>query len=101
MTEPIRLQLSRRRGAHLPRGTVVVARPTRWGNPYQAGKDGSGDRSMLVELYRAYLARPEQHELVAAIKRELKGKNLACWCPLDGPCHADVLLEIANGRGSE
>jgi hypothetical protein len=27
---------------------------------------------------------------------DLRGKNLACWCPLDQPCHADVLLEIAN-----
>lgn len=30
------------------------------------------------------------------IRRELAGKNLACWCPLDQPCHADVLLELAN-----
>lgn len=28
--------------------------------------------------------------------RELTGKDLACWCPLDQPCHADVLLELAN-----
>jgi len=31
-----------------------------------------------------------------AIRAELRGKNLACWCPIGEPCHADVLLEIAN-----
>lgn len=35
------------------------------------------------------------HELAAAI-RDLRGHDLACWCPLDQPCHADVLLELAN-----
>jgi hypothetical protein len=54
------------------------------------------DRRYLVHLYRDYLWRVEQEWLVEAIRRELKGKNLACWCPA-GPCHADVLLEIANG----
>lgn len=29
----------------------------------------------------------------------LAGLDLACWCPLDQPCHADVLLELANGGG--
>ncbi|WP_212525891.1 DUF4326 domain-containing protein [Actibacterium sp. MT2.3-13A] len=93
---PKRIQLSRRRGWRKPEGAVVVARPSRWGNPYQAGKDGDGDRAPLVRLYRDYLARPGQADLVAAIKAELRGKDLACWCPLDAPCHADVLLEIAN-----
>jgi hypothetical protein len=31
-------------------------------------------------------------------RRDLKGKNLACWCPLDQPCHADILLRIANAE---
>jgi hypothetical protein len=31
---------------------------------------------------------------------ELRGKDLACWCPLDQPCHADVLLELAAGEPS-
>lgn len=105
MISPVRLQLSRRKGFDLQAHSrtmnglpaVHVARPTRWGNPYQAGRDGHGDRRYLVDLFRAYLRRPEQAGLVAAIRHELRGKNLACWCPLDGqPCHADVLLEIAN-----
>lgn len=97
---PRRIQLSRRKGWRKPDGAVVVSRPSIWGNPYQAGEDGDGNRAYLVKLYRAYLARPEQAELVAAIKEHLCGKDLACWCPLDQPCHADVLLEIANGVDS-
>ncbi|EEX09595.1 conserved hypothetical protein [Ruegeria lacuscaerulensis ITI-1157] len=96
MTRPRRIQLSRKKGWRKPAGAVVVARPTKWGNPYQAGKDGDGDRTYLVRLYREYLAHPEQADLVSAIKAELRGKDLCCWCPLDSPCHADVLLEIAN-----
>lgn len=33
------------------------------------------------------------------VRRELRGKDLVCWCPLDQPCHADVLLELANRDG--
>lgn len=80
----------------MPAGAKKVDRSTRWGNPYQAGSDGDGDRGRLVALFRDYLARPEQAELVGDIKAQLVGKDLACWCPLDGPCHADVLLEVAN-----
>lgn len=106
MTYPVRIQLSRRRGFNLQATgqtasglpTVIVGRPTRWGNPYQDGHDGDGNRAHLVDLYREHLARPAQADLCAAIRTTLRGKNLACWCPLDGqPCHADVLLEIANG----
>lgn len=82
----------------MPANTVKVDRSTRWGNPYQAGQDGDGSRQHLVRLFREYLDRPEQAQLVRDIRAELSGKNLACWCPLDGkPCHADVLLKIANG----
>ena len=96
-----RIRLSRAKGWRKPENTVVVARPSIWGNPYQSGTDGDGDRAYLVQLYSDYLARPEQAELVARIKRDLRDKNLACWCPLDGPCHADVLLRIANAEGSD
>jgi len=81
----------------MPENTVKVDRSTPWGNPYQAGQDGDGSRAYLVQLFRDYLARPEQAALVTDIRTNLRGKNLACWCPMDGPCHADVLLEIANG----
>lgn len=81
----------------LPAGAIYVGRPTKWGNPYkvQMGQ-GATDRAKyqsVVNMYREWLLG--QPHLVDAIKDELKGKDLVCWCkPM--PCHADVLLEIAN-----
>jgi hypothetical protein len=93
---PKRIRLSRQKGWRMPAGAVKVDRSTRWGNPYPAGKDGDGSRLYLANMYRAYIRRAEQADLRAAIRADLHGKDLACWCPLDGPCHADVLLELAN-----
>jgi hypothetical protein len=100
---PGRVQLSRSRGWRKPPGAVVVARPARWGNPHPAGRacpvPGCGavvhDRAAAVEGYRVWLrSRPD---LVAAVRRELAGRDLACWCPQAEPCHADVLLAVAAG----
>ena len=98
---PSRVQLSRARGWRLPAGAVVVARPSRWGNPFRIGapypETGSPlDRERAVALYREFIRAPEQAGLREAARRELKGKSLACWCSLDGPCHADELIAIAN-----
>lgn len=76
----------------MPEHTVYVGRPTRWGNPFYA----VDDRVHSVRLFSNYINHPEQADLVWAIKNELRGKNLACWCSLDATCHADVLLRIAN-----
>ena len=90
-----RVQLSRKKGWRMPPNTVKVDRTTPFANPYQAGQDGDGSCAYLVELFRSHV---EQSPAIRArIRAELAGKNLACWCPLDGPCHADVLLEVANG----
>ena len=98
----------------MPPNTVYVGRPTIWGNPFRPS-DGicghpdcpPGTHSPLtaekcVESYRK-LWLPGQLTVLSRQKRfkgdplaQLRGKNLACWCPLDQPCHADVLLEIAN-----
>lgn len=94
MTKPIRIQLSRKKGWRLPPNTVVVARPTRWGNPYLIGPDG--DREEVVRKFRARLASLEA--LQANVRAELRGKNLACWCPIGVPCHADELLVVANQK---
>jgi hypothetical protein len=106
---PIRIQLKRTNGWRMPENTVHVARPGRWGNPFVVGQEyvrrrmrpGGGeccgivaDRAHAVRLYRRYTARETAFQI--AVRSELRGKNLACWCPLDQPCHADVLLEIAN-----
>jgi uncharacterized protein DUF4326 len=101
---PKRIQLRRTRGWRRPDSAVVVSRPSKWGNPYQSGD--------AVALYRDFIERCSrstgdpilQHDglgvwdrdIKANIRSALAGKDLACWCPLDQPCHADVLLEIAN-----
>ena len=104
---PQRIRLRRAKGWRLPDNTVVVSRPTPWGNPFKVGVDGDAARS--VELYTTMLAGyfciscktefDAQKAAVAYARRNIKklrGKNLACWCRLDKPCHADVLLKIAN-----
>lgn len=86
--------MRRQKGWRKPDGAVVVARPSVFGNPFKLGPDGS--RAEIVARYRTYLL--DDPELVARARAELAGRDLACWCPLDGPCHADVLLEVANIR---
>ena len=73
----------------VPRGAVYVGRPSKWGNPFVIGPDG--DRRAVVAKYRLWLAA--QPRLLADL-RELRGKDLVCWCAPEA-CHADVLLELA------
>lgn len=76
----------------MPPGAIYVGRPTKWGNPYILKRDGTAEQ--CVKYYRL---RMKGLILIKAIDIELlRGKDLACWCPLDEPCHADVLLELAN-----
>lgn len=162
MTEPKRIQLRRMAGWRKPEGAVVVARPSKWGNPFRVHVKMGGlvrygprhlerfgrawdfegrcsaagashdlwfsaddivkthvrwaTRAEVVELFRLTLTDPTPGMLSAYPSRggrfarftmdearaELAGKDLACWCPLvdeNGlrvPCHADVLLELAN-----
>jgi Domain of unknown function (DUF4326) len=70
----------------VPNGAVSVAWPTRYHNAHRAVRP----RERAVELYREHLAR--NPELVERARRELAGKDLACWCPIGQPCHADVAL---------
>jgi hypothetical protein len=107
---PRRIQLSRQKGWRKPEGAVVVSRPSGWGNPFRIGDpfrfhDGDrmlmgvvGNREMAVDLFGRYMA---VDSLAGEMRRdlvrdELASYDLACWCPLDQPCHADVLLELAN-----
>ena len=93
---PKRIQLSRRKGYRKPEGAVVVARPTKWGNPFLVGEGMT--RAEAVWLYEAWMTGSPIDPLVPKPDpSELRGKDLACWCPLDQPCHADVLLKLANG----
>jgi hypothetical protein len=97
MTAPRRIRLSRRKGFRLPAGAVVVARPTKWGNPYKIGPLA---RTEAIARYRRDLLGGRLSINVTDVRRELAGLDLACWCPLDEPCHADVLIEIANKPGA-
>ena len=92
MNTPTRIQLKRTKGWRLPPNTVVVSRPSKWGNPFKVGRDGNAQ--VCVEAYRE-LVRSNAIRM-HQIRHELEGKSLACWCGLGEPCHADVLLQIAN-----
>lgn len=88
---PRRVQLSRKKGWRMPPNTMSVARPTKWGNPFPVTKDC--DRAEAVRRFRTFLCNDKK---MSECLDELRGKNLACWCPLNEPCHADVLLELAD-----
>lgn len=90
---PNRLQLSRKKGFRLPAGAIVVARPTKWGNPYKMGKL---TRAQAVAAYRRDFLAGKLRVSATDARSELRGHDLACWCPLGGPCHADLLLKTAN-----
>ena len=90
---PRRVQLRRTRGYRKPAGAVVVTRASKhWGNPFTVAEHG---RDRAIELYREHLR--DSPELVERIRRELAGRDLACYCRLDQNCHADVLLRVAAG----
>lgn len=88
---PRRVQLQRTKGWRMPENTVMVCRPSKWGNPHKVsihGREGA---------IRAYQTGLEYMIATGALDpSELAGKNLACWCALDMPCHADILLDVAN-----
>lgn len=145
---PERIQLRRTKGWRKPESAIVVARPSKWGNPFKLGGPSGlarepaihhpdkqweyegrisaagmrhdyhhpGGRVTIVHVramtaaesvqcYRAYVLgggwpidwQPHRAPTVELIRAELRGHDLACWCPLDQPCHADVLLELAAG----
>ena len=93
---PQRLQLSRRRGPRKPPGSIYVARPSRWGNPYTVTPYMSAEQA-VARYRRAIEDGWDGVPTIREIREHLAGHDLACWCPLDQPCHADVLLQIANG----
>lgn len=90
--KPVRIQRQRIKGWKMPENTVSVCRPGRWGNPFRVSKAYTAQEA--VEHYRRQM--PEFTK--EAARRELAGRNLACFCKLGEPCHADVLLEIANAE---
>lgn len=103
---PVRITLSRERGWKMPPNTVKVDRSTKFGNPYRAGVAGynclRGSHMPETTEEAVAMFREDLKPLdIAIIKAELAGKNLACWCKQGAPCHADVLLDLANTKSSE
>ena len=101
-----RSQRKRVAGWRMPPKTVYVGRPTKWGNPWPVTPPSKRSNSVgekyyfdqAVGAFNFWIEDEEQVELRADIRQELKGKDLACWCSEDMPCHADVLLQIANAE---
>lgn len=120
---PKRIQRKRTKGWKAPEGAVAVTRGTKWGNPFKVGgwfKMGNGlsrfswlrclvddpeerkgftlieNAKMAVDWHAHYLIiyPPKESDLA-----EIRGHDLMCFCALDQPCHADILLEIANSWG--
>lgn len=121
---PIEVQRKRSRGFRLPENTVCVNRPLKYGNPFKVinndicgynsdiGEwifiesrkkfpDAISARKRAVQLFEEYVngncyPLPFAPYNIADIKNDLKGKNLACFCPVGSECHRTVLLKIAN-----
>jgi Domain of unknown function (DUF4326) len=109
---PDRIQRQRTKGWRKPAGVLYVGRPTRWGNPFYPGSGlsmGGVTRDgylafpkptpancvtwFEVRLNNIRESRPQDY---AALLEPLRGKHLMCWCAVGQPCHADVLLRLAN-----
>lgn len=113
---PVRIQRKRTKGWRSPYNTIYVGRPTKWGNPFKVVKDGRlffvideqdnywGDvrgyeskseaAAKAVECYSGWVEGKIGLKILDP--SELKGKHLSCFCSTDHPCHADLLIEIAN-----
>lgn len=109
---PIRIQRRRIKGWRMPPDTIFVGRPSKWGNVFIVSPKKSVRQSMIdsscqvyirvptveaaVKYFEIMVNHPESAKFKDEVKAQLKGKNLACFCPIDSPCHADILLRIAN-----
>ncbi|MDE2020240.1 MAG: DUF4326 domain-containing protein [Patescibacteria group bacterium] len=89
---PERIQRKRTRGWRMPLGAIYVGRPGKWGNPYTAQDCGTIEAALAL-----YEEKVVEYIGLEEIRRELRGKDLACWCKIGSPCHADILLKLANG----
>jgi hypothetical protein len=116
---PCRIQRKRVKGWRLPEGARCVDRSTEFGNPYLIKRcvlpqtlwaigtwaghmrwyapSKHEAAKIAADAYRTWISAPERVALLEKARRELRGMSLACFCPLGQACHADVLLEIANG----
>lgn len=108
--KPQRIQLSRKKGWRMPPNTLKVDRTSKWGNPFVVGVHGT--KAECVRLFELLLggvlcvscgnaaAQQAYLDMAKCDHKELRGKNLACWCPQNTPCHADVLLAMVEEQGA-
>jgi hypothetical protein len=105
---PSRIQVKPIKGWRMPDNTIYVGSPSKWKNPYKVGDTfpllnvltnepyereiNASHAKTLFKMKVESFGKAAEKEIIS----ELKGKNLACRCKIDAPCHADVLLEIAN-----
>ena len=111
---PERIRLRRVKGWRKPADAIVVARPTKWGNPFVVHEHTArcGDQRWCplwtaadaldaVDKFRHLYLYPcvgdPPHPSVDEIRDELAGHDVACWCKLGEPCHGDLLLHITAG----
>ena len=122
----VRVQRRRTKGWRAPADAVYVGRPSIWGNPYRVARDGrvtwhvyAFGGSTPIATFRSRTGHEARQFAVdrlqslfdhhrdpwgkERVRAELAGLDLMCWCPLTDvngvavPCHADLLLAIANG----
>lgn len=95
-----RIQRKRVKGWRLPENARCVDRSSRWGNQFKIGADGTAED--CVRQYREMMTifREDYPDDYARFLAPLRGKDLACFCSLSDPCHADILLELANEQGN-
>lgn len=97
MAKPRRIQRKPHKGWRLPSDAVYVGRGSKWGNPFPFAHQKYLGGAWACEAYSQWLTTTlKGMALLREHLDELKGKDLACWCSLDDPCHADVLLALAN-----
>jgi hypothetical protein len=103
--KPVRIQRKRTKGWKMPENTVCVTRPGKWGNSYHGEDAIQKFEDCILNNVMTYFYIENKEEANKQFYRFkwmsenlhlLKGKNLACFCKFDKPCHSDVLLRLAN-----
>jgi hypothetical protein len=90
----------------MPPNATKVDRSTKWGNPFKVGEKARHPitgkwvlietREQAIDLFALFMKSSSATELASEARKELRGKNLACWCAAGASCHADVLIRLAN-----
>ena len=101
-TLPRRIQRKRAKGWKMPPHSKYVGRPTKYGNPFPLPLvPVPDDHKIATVIYKGKLRRGQLPFTMADARRELRGWNLVCWCPLTRACHVDVLLKVANSEDEQ